>query len=70
MFELSHVDPARDLLVAVAPDGTIVAMGWAMLHLCRMPSSTRTCRAPCTPTGVGGGSAPCSSDGCTPARVR
>ena len=32
MFELSHVDPARDLLVAVTPDGAIVAMGWAMLH--------------------------------------
>ena len=32
IFELSHVDPARDTLLAIAPDGSIVAMGWAMLH--------------------------------------
>lgn len=32
IFELSHVDPARDTLVAVAPDGRIAAMGWAMVH--------------------------------------
>ena len=32
VFELSHVDPARDLLLAIAPDGTVAAMGWAMLH--------------------------------------
>jgi mycothiol synthase len=32
VFELSHVDPARDILLAIAPDGEVVAMGWAMLH--------------------------------------
>ena len=32
MFELSHVDAARDTLLAIAPDGSVVAMGWAMLH--------------------------------------
>jgi mycothiol synthase len=32
IFELSHVDPARDLLLAVTPDGEVVGMGWAMLH--------------------------------------
>ncbi|MET0782114.1 MAG: GNAT family N-acetyltransferase, partial [Microbacterium sp.] len=32
VFELSHVEPERDTLVAVSPDGTIVAMGWAMVH--------------------------------------
>ncbi|WP_314505782.1 GNAT family N-acetyltransferase [uncultured Microbacterium sp.] len=32
VFELSHVDPARDILLAIAPDGAVVAMGWAMLH--------------------------------------
>lgn len=31
-FELSHVDAARDTLLAIAPDGSVVAMGWAMLH--------------------------------------
>ena len=32
VFELSHVEAARDTLLAIAPDGTVVAMGWAMLH--------------------------------------
>jgi len=32
IFELSHVDAARDTLLAIAPDGSVVAMGWAMLH--------------------------------------
>lgn len=32
VFELSHVDVTRDTLLAIAPDGTVVAMGWAMLH--------------------------------------
>jgi mycothiol synthase len=32
VFELSHVDPARDILLAIAPDDAVVAMGWAMLH--------------------------------------
>ncbi|SDG33708.1 GNAT family N-acetyltransferase [Microbacterium pygmaeum] len=32
IFELSHVDPERDLLLALAPDGTVVAQGWAFLH--------------------------------------
>jgi mycothiol synthase len=32
VFELSHVDPARDILLAIAPDGSVAAMGWAMLH--------------------------------------
>lgn len=32
IFELSYVDPARDTLVAVGPDGVIAAMGWAMVH--------------------------------------
>jgi mycothiol synthase len=32
IFDLSHVDAARDTLVAVAPDGAVVALGWAMLH--------------------------------------
>jgi mycothiol synthase len=31
-FELSHVDAARDTLLAITPDGSVVAMGWAMLH--------------------------------------
>lgn len=32
MFELSHVDPERDTLLAVLPDGEVVAMAHAMLH--------------------------------------
>ncbi|MFS0868207.1 GNAT family N-acetyltransferase [Microbacterium sp. 179-B 1A2 NHS] len=36
IFELSHVDIARDTLVAVSPDGTIVAVGSAMLHPSRV----------------------------------
>ena len=32
IFELSHVDAARDTLLAIAPDGAVVAMGWAMVH--------------------------------------
>ncbi|SFR94542.1 mycothiol synthase [Microbacterium sp. cf046] len=32
VFELSHVDVARDTLLAIAPDGSVAAMGWAMLH--------------------------------------
>ena len=32
IFELSHVHPARDTLLAIAPDGSVVGMGWAMLH--------------------------------------
>ncbi|MCR2763267.1 GNAT family N-acetyltransferase [Microbacterium sp. zg.B48] len=32
IFELSHVDVARDTLLAIAPDGAVVAMGWAMVH--------------------------------------
>jgi mycothiol synthase len=32
IFELSHVDAARDTLLAVTPDGAVVAMAWAMLH--------------------------------------
>lgn len=32
VFELSHVDAARDILLAIAPDGAVVGMGWAMLH--------------------------------------
>jgi mycothiol synthase len=36
VFELSHVDAALDTLVAVVPDGTIVAAGSAMLHPSRV----------------------------------
>ena len=32
VFELSHVDPERDLLLAVTADGHVVAQGWALLH--------------------------------------
>ncbi len=32
IFELSHVDAARDTLLAIAADGSVVGMGWAMLH--------------------------------------
>ena len=32
VFELSHVDPARDTMLAIAPDGSVAAMGWAMVH--------------------------------------
>lgn len=32
IFELSHVDASRDTLLAVEPDGSVVGMGWAMLH--------------------------------------
>ncbi|WP_430539261.1 GNAT family N-acetyltransferase [Microbacterium dauci] len=36
VFDLSHVDPALDTLVAVLPDGSIVAAGSAMLHPSRV----------------------------------
>lgn len=32
VFDLSHVDPARDTLLAIEQGGGVVAMGWAMLH--------------------------------------
>lgn len=32
IFELSHVDPARDTLLAVTAEGDVVGYGWAMLH--------------------------------------
>lgn len=36
IFELSHVDPARDTLVAVSPEGQIVAVGSSMLNPSRV----------------------------------
>ncbi|HCJ47993.1 MAG TPA: GNAT family N-acetyltransferase [Microbacterium sp.] len=36
IFELSHVDPRRDTLVAIAPGGELVAAGTAMLHPSRL----------------------------------
>jgi mycothiol synthase len=32
IFEMSHVEPARDTMLAIAPDGSVAAMGWAMVH--------------------------------------
>ena len=59
IFELSHVDAARDTLLGVAPDGSVVAMGWAIAaSVATMTSCTPTCRARCTPTGAAAASAP------------
>lgn len=32
IFDLSHVDPALDTLLAIDPDGSVAAMGWTMVH--------------------------------------
>lgn len=35
IFELSHVDAERDTILALTPDGRVVAQGWAFLHPAR-----------------------------------
>ena len=32
IFELSHVDAERDTILALTPDGAVIAQGWAFVH--------------------------------------